>query len=93
MDVASPVEPRIAGRKSTSGTPITFTARKSITLATPFARDWCNRGFSLPNLSASFAPSVGVNGDVDSDATADSERRARYRSLYPPSATGEGRAS
>jgi len=92
MDVASPVEPRIAGRTNTSGTPITFTAHKSITLATPFARDWRNRGFGLPTSSASLATfagaTVGGNGDSGHNG-----RRARYRYLHPPSATGEGRAS
>ncbi len=87
MDVASPIESRIAGRKSVSGTSFTFTARKPITLATPFARDWHNRGFNRPKSSDSSASSV-----ANSDGDADGGRYARYRSYHPPSATGEGRA-
>jgi hypothetical protein len=87
MDVARPIESRIAGRATafgTSGTSFTVTARESITLAAPLARDWRTSGSDPWNPFAS-------NGDGDTDT--DSGRRAGYRIHHPPSVTGEGRTS
>ncbi|PSP75546.1 hypothetical protein BRC86_03315 [Halobacteriales archaeon QS_3_64_16] len=89
MDAASPIDARTAGRAAAPGTPGTFgtaiTAHDSITLATPFTRDWRTSKF------ASFGRLTAFLGTEAEGVR--SGRRARYRSPHCPSATGEGRAS
>lgn len=93
MDVASPIESRIAGEQIASGTRFRFTARKSTTLATRFTRDWLGANANRENTSrGSSATSAAVEVGVDLGG-ARNVSRARYRCPHHPSVTGEDRAS